>query len=94
MPASAVPVLSAGQRPANQPATRCAPRSVRPAHLAGRPLAPAAPPHRPPLTSCRRLQALPGISENLDGETRSELPGFLTLTTYAAHELAKRSQLG
>lgn len=94
MPASAVPLLSAGQRPTSQPATRSAPRCVRPAHLAGRPLAPAAPPRWPPLTSWCRLQALPGISENLDGETRSELPGFLTLATYAAHELAMRSQLG
>ncbi|PRW32919.1 2-dehydropantoate 2-reductase [Chlorella sorokiniana] len=92
MPAPSVALLCAAQRPTGAQATRRAQRCVRLAHLAARPPAPAAPALRQP--SPRRLQALPGISENIDDETRSELPGYLTLAAYAAQELAKRGQLG
>jgi len=90
MPAAVALSLGVGQRPAGRQTARRAERRVG-SRLAARPPAPAAPLRQP---SPGRLQALPGISENIDGETRSELPGYLTLTAFAAQELAKRGQLG
>ena len=91
MPATPALALGVAQRPAGRQGARRAERCVR-HHLAARPAPlPAAPLRQP---SPDRLQALPGISENIDGETRSELPGYLTLAAFAAQELAKRGQLG
>ena len=94
----ALPCAAVGraQTPASARAARSSHQRLRHAHLACRPPAPAAPGPLPPLRqpSPAWVQALPGVTEHLDGETRSELPGYLTLAAYAAHALAKRSQLG
>lgn len=45
-------------------------------------------------TPASRPQALPGVNVDIDGQTRSELPGYLTLVAFAAHELATSGNLG
>ena len=86
----------------------CAPRSLGcaaadRAHQGHARLAPArqAPHPRAPAPACpspgarfSKLQALPGVGDQLDSETRSELPGWLSLAAFAAQELAKRQSLG